>query len=68
MSLDPKYPYSKEVPLIEASYEPPEDPFGTEAVDIYQIGSLLVEFVLLDAFPAQSGFEYSIHTYADLSV
>jgi serine/threonine protein kinase len=60
MSLNPKYPYSKEVPLMETSYDPPEGSYGTEAVDTYQIGLLLSEFILVDTFPAQSNIEYSL--------
>jgi hypothetical protein len=61
MSRNPDWPYDKEVPVIEASCVPPEGPFANAAVDVFEIGKLMLEFILIECFPAmeQPQFEYS---------
>jgi serine/threonine protein kinase len=61
MSLNPDFPYNKGVPVIEPSCEPPEGPFANGPVDIFEIGVLMSDFILVDGFPVtrQPGFQYS---------
>jgi serine/threonine protein kinase len=62
MSLDPEFPYNKEVPVIEPSCEPPEGPFANAPVDIFEIGVLISDFILVNGFPIvrQPEFQYSM--------
>jgi hypothetical protein len=61
ISLHPDFPYNKEIPVIEPSCEPPEGPFANAPVDIFEIGVLMSDFILVDGFPVarQPGFQYS---------
>ncbi|KAG9195704.1 hypothetical protein G6011_00825 [Alternaria panax] len=36
-----RYPWSKETPIMDPEYEPPEGQYATKAVDVYQIGLLM---------------------------
>lgn len=36
-----EYPWSKETPIMDSEYEPPEGQYATKAVDVYQIGLLM---------------------------
>jgi hypothetical protein len=52
VSRNPDWPYDEEIPVIEASCEAPESPFANAAVDVYEIGELMLKFILVECFPA----------------